>query len=61
MSLYATIEGKLIVGTHEIMLWIFNLIICVAIDIIGEESDALHIREQGYRIRQVLGFYRREE
>ena len=43
------------------MFRILNFIISIAIDIVGQETHALHIREQSSRIGQILYLYRQQE
>ena len=43
------------------MFRIADLVIRIAVDIVGQETDSLHVREQSYRIRQHLNFYRSQE
>lgn len=61
MFLYALKQFELRFRTYRVMFRILNLIICIAVDIIGKEAYALHIGEQGGRIGQVLYFYRQQE
>lgn len=41
--------------------WIFNFIISIAIEIVGQEPYALHIREHGGGTWKVVDFYRCKE
>lgn len=58
MFLHALKQFELRFRAYQVMFRILNLIICIAVDIIGKEAYALHIGEQGGRIGQVLCFCR---
>lgn len=54
MSANTTEETQLILRAHQIMLVVVNLIISVAVDVVGQEPHALHVGEKLGGIRQIL-------
>ena len=56
MSANTTEQTQLILRAHQIMLVVVNLIIGITIDVIGQESHALHVRKELGGIRQILYF-----
>ena len=61
MFFYALKQFELRLRAYQVMFRILNLIICIAVDIIGKEAYALHIGEQSGSIGQVLYLYRQQE
>lgn len=61
MLLHALQQFELSLGTHKIVLRILDFIISITVDIICQEAYALHVWEQGSRIRQILNLYRQQE
>lgn len=57
MSANTTEETQLILRAHQIMLVVVNLIIGVAVDVVGQEPHALHVGEKLGGIRQILCLY----
>ena len=47
--------------THLVVLGIQNLVIDIAIEIVGQEAHALHVREQCHGVRQILNLDWSEE
>ena len=56
-----TEQRHLVARTHQIVLRILDLVICITIDVVGEEPHRLHEREKAGRIRKVLLLHRSEE
>ena len=54
-------QPELRLGPCEIVLRILYLVICVAVEVVSEEPYALHIREQGCGVWQVLYLYGQQE
>lgn len=54
-------ECELVVGAHEVVLRIFDLVVCVAVDVVGEETHCLHVGEEGCGIGEVFDLHREEE
>ena len=47
-------EVQLVVGADEVVVGVLALPILVAAEVVPKESDALHVREEGRGVRQVL-------
>ena len=55
------VELVLSLGAHEVVLSILGLVISIAVDVVCQETDCLHVWEQLGCIRQHLDFQRSEE
>ena len=56
MSANTAEQTQLILRAYQIMLVVVNLIIGIAIDVIGQKPHALHVGEKLGSIRQILYF-----
>lgn len=56
MSANTAEQTQLILRAHQIMFVVVNLIIGIAIDVIGQEPHTLHVRKELGGIRQILYF-----
>ncbi len=56
MFLYALKEFELRFGAYEVVLRILDFVVCVAVDVVSEEADGLHVGEQSGGIGQVFDF-----
>ena len=55
------VELVLSLGAHEVVLGILGLVISIAVDVVCQETDSLHVWEQLSSIRQHLDFQWSEE
>ena len=46
--------AKLVACTHEVVRGIADLVVSVAVQVVGEEADRLHHGKKGYGKRQIL-------
>ena len=60
LLLFFQLEKELKLGTsaYQVVLWLMRFVVGIAIDVIGEETNGLHIGEQSTTIRQQLYLYR---
>ena len=61
MLLRALQQPELCPRAHKIVLLIARLVVCVAVDIVGEEPHTLHIGEQRGGVRQAGCLHRKQE
>lgn len=61
VGLDALQELELVAGAHQIVVRILDLVVSVAVDVVGQETHGLHVGEEGGGIGKVFDLRRGEE
>ena len=61
MAFHALQQFELCPGAYKVMLRVLYFVVCVTVEVVGKETDALHVREKCGCIWEILNLDRQQE